>query len=99
MNILEALKEVENGSIIRGKLPSGVFYLLQTTLFPFGEKEIIKICVDAEYMERPEEIKDLATEDTERMPLSAVTSNNYRISSLEEMLHEIQTAWDLENDN
>lgn len=99
MNILEALKEVENGNVIRGKIPTEVFYILQTTLSPFGEREVVRIEVSDFYKQRPEEIKDLSRESFENISMSAVVSNNYRVSSLEEMLNEIQREWDLDEDD
>lgn len=99
MNILEALKEVADGNVVRGKIPTEAFYILQTTTVPFGDKEIVRIEVSEFYKQRPEEIKDLSRESFENISMSAVVSNNYRVSSLEEMLHEIQKEWDLNEDD
>lgn len=96
MNILDALKEVENGAVVRGKIRTEVFYILQTNLAPFGDKEVVKVEVNEDYNQKPEEIKDLIRESFENISMSAVVSTNYRISSLEEMLCEVQRAWDLE---
>ena len=94
MNILEALREVENGAVVRGKIRTEVFYILQTTLVPFGEKEVVKIEVEECYNQKPEDIKDLIRESFENISMSAVISTSYRVSSFEEMLREVQRAWD-----
>lgn len=60
MNILEALKEVEAGKIVRSETDNDVHFYIQTTLVPFQTKQVQMIDANAlDDREKILTIKDL----------------------------------------
>ena len=98
MNILEALKAAEEGTYIRCDIECSVYYIIQTTLEPFGDKTLMKIQLDYTYEDKmPSELSDLEYQELDSVCLSAVRSELYTIVTSEDIISEIQAWWKEEN--
>ncbi len=100
MNILEALELVKAGKIIRYvHSDEETMFVLQTTLHPIGEKEIIMIEItDIRQMKKkPLDLKDVDYSTNPSICIKALESKNYKEVSIEEMTKEIQEYWELNN--
>jgi hypothetical protein len=94
MNILEALKAVKDGKIIKTKIGE-VYFILQSVLLPFEEKQIQKIDLnECAYKKNcPLSISDLHYEFLENICIEALDRRDYSMVTPEEMMEEIQNKW------
>jgi hypothetical protein len=100
MDVLEALKAVEDDEIIRYEESDDVYFILQTTLHPVGKKEIIVINLDEIVRFKktmPTGFHDVDYDELGEVCLKAIRSDRFRVVTQEEMFGEIQSAWETEN--
>lgn len=100
MNILEAIEAVKAGKCVKyieGEKQSKVInYAFQLTIVPLGTKELI--CIDLEDNEscdnKPLTLSDLDYSPLGKVCVRAILAENFEVVSLEDMLGEIQLAWE-----
>lgn len=104
MNVLEALKALKDGYIVKLKLSDGhgkTLYYLQTFLHPLGDKAIVEtaLCNIRGDEDCPDALGSMDWEDLERMDLDAVESEDFVIISADDMIKEWRFYWSQEQDN
>lgn len=96
MNILEAIKNIDEGKIIRkpAMYSSTIFYV-QATLIPFNEYKIAEIYVRQKYRcaEMPHTVSELKWDAVENIDIDNIRAEDYELVTEEEMIKEIQEAW------
>jgi hypothetical protein len=99
MNVLEAYKSLKEGNYIRFENKNDVIeFFFQTTLHPFGIKNIVRIDLDGVSCEKrcPENLEGLSYEEVETFCVSALESDLFQEITYDSMIKEIQKKW-LEN--
>jgi hypothetical protein len=93
MNILEAIKAVEDGKYIRYEDGlENVFFVLESTLIPMNIKSIIQIDLDdIDRMKTyPKDLSGIDYNEVNQVCLSSIRSDEFTEVSYEEMMSEIQ---------
>lgn len=100
MNILEALKCVDEGEIVRYEQKTQVWFIIQATFEPIGDKSIIRIRADAaeSFDECPKNLNGIDYAAVDDVCLDSIRSCSYKTVTFEEMMAEIQEHWKSEND-
>ena len=96
MNILEALKAVEDGKYIRFKdSDEDIHFIFQTVLHPFQEKGIVRIELnDAISLDEiPRNLHNFPYEEVETICLETLKCEDYEEISFEEMMKQLQAFW------
>ena len=96
MNILEAIEAAKNGTVICYKSKRNcTYYIIQTTLWPLGLKQLKQVDTDEMRSEDiyPEKLSDLVLEDLDSVCSDAIFCESFTSISLDDMLSEIQQAW------
>lgn len=95
MNILEALKEIESGKIIRSQVGKEVNFYFQATLLPYDLKMIHRIDADClEFDEKIANVHDLYElvdrDEDFKICLKYLKSDKYSIVTEKEMVQECE---------
>jgi hypothetical protein len=93
MNILEALKEMESGKIVRSQVGREISFFFNSTLLPYDSKILHRIeASEIEQDEKITSIKDLKEmfDDDFRICISYLRSENYSVVTESLMVEECE---------
>jgi hypothetical protein len=107
MNILEALKELENGKVIRYERRPGTYdekddivrYYLQTETIPFEEKSLAYVSISQDLKSESFKLSDLDYSIREHLPQELVKCEKLVATTISEMLAEIVEHWKKKQSN
>lgn len=97
MNILEAIKLVEEGKMVKVCVPDeDTFYIFEAEILPFKKKEFCVMCL-WNYVYRghfmPKRFSDLNYSSNDSLEIAAIRSNEFVEISMEDVMKEIQEGW------
>lgn len=97
MNILEALKLVDEGKIVRVEIPDDdVYYMFNVEVLPFKNKEFTVISLWGQSRRgksAPKSFSELRFQGMDDIEIACVRSNDFTEVTCDLILSEIQKGW------
>ena len=90
MNILEAYECLRQGKPIKLSNHGCIRYIIQANLFPFDEKTLYIINPSEDLDDYPSSLADVSRDVMHDVPVEALRMNNYKETTIEEILRELQ---------